>query len=133
MSSRSSPLSQRSLIERQSKSNKAGIHFPVSRIKRYLKNRIDGKRISDYSAVYLAAVLEYLIAEVLELSGNVTKAMNKKLIIPRHIKYGVGQDKELDELFRNVTISQGGVLPYIHDVLLPKRTTKHQNPSEAKK
>lgn len=129
MSSRGSPLTQRNLIERQSKSNKAGIYFPVGRIKRHLKNRIDHKRISDYSAVYLAAALEYLIAEVLELSGNVTKDMNKKVIMPRHIKCGVGQDKELDELLQHVTISRGGVMPYIHDILLPKRTTKQQNDS----
>lgn len=131
MSSRGQPLSQRNLIERQSKSDKAGIHFPVGRIKRYLKNRIDGKRVSDYSAVYLAAVLEYLVAEVVEASGNVMKDTNKKLITPHHIKFGVGMDKELDELFKHVTISQGGVMPHIHDVLLPKRTTKRQNSSEA--
>lgn len=131
MSSRGNPHSQRSLIERQTKSFKAGVYFPVSRIKRYLKNRIDGKRISDYSAVYLAAVLDYLIAEVIEISGNVTKDMNKKLIIPRHIKCGVGQDKELDELFQHVIISQGGVMPYIHGVLLPNRKTKQPNSPEA--
>lgn len=130
MSSRGQPLTQRNLIERQSKSDKAGIYFPVGRIKRYLKNRIDGKRMSDYSAVYLAAVLEYLIAEVLEASENVTKDTNKKLITPRHIEFGVGMDKELDELFKHVIISQGCVVPYIHYVLLPKRTTKRQN-SEA--
>lgn len=115
-----SSLSQRKLIERQSKSNKANVYFPVSRIKRYLKNRIAGKRISDYSAIYLAAVLEYLVAEVLEVSGNVTKYMNKKIITPRHIKYAVAQDEELDELLQHVTIPQGGVLQLNHEVLLPK-------------
>lgn len=131
MSSRGSI--QRSLIERVSKSEKAGIYFPVGRIKRYLKNRIDGKRISVYSAVYLAAVLEYLMAEVLECAGNVTKDMQKKIIIPRHIKFGVGQDQELDQLLQHVTISHGGVMPDINEVLLPKRTTKHRNSTEAQK
>lgn len=76
--------------------------------------------------MYLAAVLEYLVAEVQELAGNAARDNNKKRIIPRHIMMAVRTDAELDKLFEGITISQGGVLPNIHQVLLPKKTRDRQ-------
>ena len=36
--------------------------------------------------------------------------------------FGCRNDEELNKLFSNVTIAQGGVLPNIHAVLLPKKS-----------
>ena len=52
----------------KSRSSKAGLQFPVGRIHRYLKG--SAPRIGAGAPVYLAAVLEYLCAEILELAGN---------------------------------------------------------------
>ena len=70
--------------------------------------------------VYLAAVLEYLCAEVLELSGNAARDNKKARIVPRHIQLAVRNDEELSKLLGGVTIAAGGVLPNVHSVLLPK-------------
>jgi len=85
--------------------------------------------------VYLAAVLEYLCAEILELAGNAARDNKKSRIVPRHITLAVKNDEELNKLLGNVTIAGGGVLPNIHAVLLPKKsgskgTTKSSKSSQ---
>jgi histone H2A len=72
--------------------------------------------------VYLAAVLQYLAAEILELAGNQVKNDKKTRILPRHIQLATHYDEELDRLVANGTFSNGGVVPYIHKALLPKNS-----------
>ncbi len=105
-----------------SKSTKAGLQFPVGRIARYLKKGKYAERIGAGAPVYLAAVLEYLCAEVLELAGNAARDNKKTRIIPRHIQLAIRNDEELSKLLGEVTIASGGVLPNIHSVLLPKKS-----------
>ena len=102
-----------------SRSSKAGLQFPVGRIHRYLKG--SAPRIGAGAPVYLAAVLEYLCAEILELAGNAARDNKKSRIIPRHVQLAIRNDEELNKLLGGVTIAAGGVLPNIHTVLLPKK------------
>ncbi|RHZ41353.1 hypothetical protein DYB31_014347, partial [Aphanomyces astaci] len=67
-------------------------------------------------------VLEYLCAEILELAGNAARDNKKSRIIPRHIQLAVRNDEELNKLLGDVTIASGGVLPNIHNILLPKKS-----------
>jgi histone H3/H4 len=69
-----------------SRSSKAGLQFPVGRIARYLKKGRYAQRIGAGAPVYLAAVLEYLCAELLELAGNAARDNKKNRIIPRHLQ-----------------------------------------------
>jgi len=98
-------------------SEKAGLHFPVGRIKRYLKEGFYAPRVSLKAAVYLAAVLEYLTGEVLELAAEATKKVQKERIIARHIKLAVLGDEELNQFLGGVTIAGGGVEQHIHKEL----------------
>ena len=106
-----------------SRSAKAGLQFPVGRVARYLKAGKYATRVGAGAPVYMAAVMEYLCAEVLELAGNASRDNKKTRIIPRHIQLAVRNDEELSKLLGAVTISGGGVLPNIHQVLLPKNKT----------
>ena len=104
-----------------SKSAKAGLQFPVGRIARFMKEGKFAERIGAGAPVYMAAVMEYLAAEVLELAGNAARDNKKTRIVPRHIQLAIRNDEELNKLLNSVTIASGGVLPNIHVFLLPRK------------
>ncbi|KAK7925207.1 hypothetical protein WMY93_007517 [Mugilogobius chulae] len=108
----------------KSRSSRAGLQFPVGRVHRLLRKGNYAERVGAGAPVYLAAVLEYLTAEILELAGNAARDNKKTRIIPRHLQLAVRNDEELNKLLGGVTIAQGGVLPNIQAVLLPKKTEK---------
>ena len=54
----------------RSRSRRAGLHFPVGRVHRHLRKGPYASRIGSFAPVYLAAVLEYLCAEIIELAGE---------------------------------------------------------------
>nr|QKS02546.1 histone H2A.Z [Crypthecodinium cohnii] len=124
----------------KTRSARAGIQFPVGRIHRMLKSYIlSNKRVGNTASVYVAAVMEYLSAEVLELAGNVAKESNAKRITPRHLVLAIRNDEELDP-FIKATIAGGGVKPKIHEKLeqkpkaraKPKKTTTSSMPQGAR-
>uniref|UniRef100_A0A1I7YUN5 Histone H2A n=1 Tax=Steinernema glaseri TaxID=37863 RepID=A0A1I7YUN5_9BILA len=115
-----------------SRSDKAGVKFPVGRIHRMLRKGNYAQRIGSGAPVYLSAVLEYLVAEILELSGNAAMDHKKSRINPRHIMLAVRNDDELAKMLSNVTFSQGGVQANIHQDLLPNKPTKMGPSSHAR-
>ncbi|XP_050949815.1 core histone macro-H2A.1 isoform X1 [Labeo rohita] len=108
-------------ISKTSRSTKAGVIFPVGRMLRYIKRGLPKYRIGVGAPVYMAAVLEYLTAEILELAGNAARDNKKGRVTPRHILLAIANDEELHQLLRGVTIAAGGVLPNIHPELLSKK------------
>ncbi|KAF8356795.1 hypothetical protein PRIPAC_91790 [Pristionchus pacificus] len=113
-------------LENCSRSSRAGLKFPVGRVHSKLKKSNYTKRVGAGASVYLAAVLEYLAAEMLELAGNAAKDLERKRIAPRHILLAVRNDEELDKLMPKVMIPEGGVLPNIRYVHV------HNDPADKK-
>jgi histone H2A len=107
-------------------SAKAGLTLPVPRISKYLRTHSVATKQGVGAGVALAAGMEYLISEILELAGNATRDLKKTTIKPRHVLFAVRGDEELDALFRRVYLG-GGVVPHIYAVLLPKSTEKHKS------
>merc|ERR1712196_265499 len=86
------------------KSARAGLTFPVGRMTRYLRDGNYSKRCSPGAGIFMAAVLEYLMAEVVELAGNACRDNKRKTINPRHLTLAVRNDEELSQLFHDVVI-----------------------------
>lgn len=82
----------------------AHFQFPIGRILRMMREGRYAEKVSVRAAVYMAAVLEYLTAEVMEVAGNSAKQDKKMRITPRHIVMAIHNDEELSNLFRGVTI-----------------------------
>ena len=84
------------------------------------------RRVGAGASVYLAAVLEYIAGEVLELSGNSARDHKHLRITARDLTLAIDNDEELAELKKklNVEILGGGVLPHISHKLLPVKKVK---------
>ena len=95
-------------VKKGSTNKKAGLTFPVGRVGRMLRKGRFSKRVSAGAAVFLAATLEYLTAETLELASK-TVAKGSKRITPRALTLAIRHDADLGSLLQNVTISRGGV------------------------
>lgn len=97
--------------QRRTRSQRAGLKFPVARVHRQLRSGNYGDRIGAGASIYLTAVMEYVTTEILELAGNHALDMRKKRIIPQHVMWAVRIDAELNQILANVTIPQSGILP----------------------
>jgi histone H3 len=82
--------------------------------------------VTSSAPVFLAAVLEYLAAEILILASK-SSVTNKRIRVTiRDLQMAVGEDHELSTLFDKLDISflGGGVVPYIHSCLVSKKPRK---------
>merc|ERR1711955_71244 len=73
----------------KSRSSRAGLSFPIGRVHRLMKKGNYAERVGSGAPVYLAAVLEYLTAEILELAGNAARDNKKSRVIPRHLQLAI--------------------------------------------
>eukprot|EP01049_Picozoa_sp_SAG25_P001218 SAG25_NODE_48_length_18937_cov_1106.642637_16_plen_83_part_00 len=69
----------RGQLVRVSRSRRAGLVFPLGRLHRSLRHVTPFRIVSEGAAVYLAAVLEYLCAEVLILAKTGLRSMRSQL------------------------------------------------------
>lgn len=94
------------------KHRQAGLVFPVNRISTKLRAEFPSHRLTKESAVFTAAVLEYMTAELLELAGNVCEESKRKRIIPRDIMLAARNDEEINKVIGDKTLfKKAGTYP----------------------
>uniref|UniRef100_A0A8C3X0Y6 Histone H2A n=1 Tax=Catagonus wagneri TaxID=51154 RepID=A0A8C3X0Y6_9CETA len=69
-----------------SRSSRAELQFPVSRVDRVLRESDYARRLSSYTPVFLAGVLEYLTANILDLAGREASSSHRVRIAPEHVQ-----------------------------------------------
>ncbi|KAJ7329516.1 hypothetical protein JRQ81_015690 [Phrynocephalus forsythii] len=94
-----------------SRSCRAGLIFPVSRIDRFLRRGDYAERIGSGASVYMAAVLQYLTYDIVDIAGNIAAGEHKQRISPQHIQQAVSNDSELCSLLGTTAFPQGKTLP----------------------
>ncbi|KAI8344642.1 histone-fold-containing protein [Chlamydoabsidia padenii] len=98
--SEAGPSNPTNKITRTRISARAGLTFPVSIIDRWFRQ-------GDYSdgpyykttAIYMTAVLEYLITEVIQFAGMKANESQRKTILPDDVVAGIQEDESLCTLF----------------------------------
>ncbi|GFV28991.1 histone H2A [Trichonephila clavipes] len=97
---------------RISKAKKAGLFFPVSRVKSMLKNRMILPRISKYAAVYLTAILEYFGTEIIKAALEETRENKSRRINPSHVNSAVRKAPHLAQQFRMIVLPKSSFVNF---------------------
>ena len=105
---------------------KCGLQMPVMRLKKTMVAKATCAKVLRNAAIFDAAVLEYMVAEVIELAGNACRdsSNNKRTTITsRDIQRAIRNDEELSKVFKDVVIAKGGrsCMDPINPVLLKKK------------
>eukprot|EP00756_Hemistasia_phaeocysticola_P047958 Hpha_TRINITY_DN22407_c0_g1::TRINITY_DN22407_c0_g1_i1::g.94927::m.94927/K11251/H2A; histone H2A len=90
-----------------------GLMVNVGFVKRRLKEGNYASSVSRKAASFLAATLEYALAEFLDLSAFSAKNRGKQTITARDMNLAIRSDAELSKFLRCVKIAGGGVIPFI--------------------
>ncbi|CAM4525809.1 unnamed protein product [Caretta caretta] len=99
--------------------------FPVDHIEKMLRKGHCIKRIKGGALVYLAAVIEYLTAELLAQAGNATRDDPRRCITPQHLRLAIRRNKDFHKLLLGSdAVFQGGILPNSQAMLLKTKSSK---------
>jgi histone H2A len=112
-----------------SRQNKAGILFPPSVCEKFLRKfGTSNILVTAESPVYMASVLEYFTAELLDLASSISNSNNRVRITVRDLEIAVRTDEEFRTFFNtwNISFLGGGVIPFINPALTNKKKKINQ-------
>ena len=113
---------------------RAGLVFSVGRSAKLI--RIYKVRVAVGAPVYLAAVLEYITAEILELAGNSARDRKRTRIGSKDLNNAIYFDEELRTLLEelNIQLIGNNTQTVMYDALIPKtKKEKKEAKKEAKR
>jgi histone H3/H4 len=107
----------------EQRSVRAGLILPVPRIENMMMEIAVAKRKSATAAVYLAAAVQKLMSEVIQMAAKHAAEGKRRRITPRCISMVINTNDEFKTFYGNVLLS-GGVVPHIPAELLSKPVPK---------
>ena len=113
-----------------SKSEKAGLVFPVGRVNRVARSSSNAKRVGASAPVYMTAVLEYLTEEIADQAGLNTMCEGRKKITPNDVTVGIRSDPELSKLFAGCGTSFGKKMTNVTQAITYMPATKAKESAE---
>ena len=107
--------------EKVQRETKAGLIVSASLVEKYLRENSDLK-VSENSIIALAAISEYFLAEILDVSSKAASDDKKVRINNRHILVSVYNDVELKQVFEklNIFLPNCGTVPHIEQFFVDK-------------
>ena len=78
---------------------KLGLIFGVGRTASALRKGRFSDRFGKGAAIFMAAVLQYLTSEMLEMAGDYCHEKKMNTIFPKHIMHVIRNDEELNKFF----------------------------------
>ena len=107
-----------------SASTRADLLFSIPKVAKLMRRDRLAATVGRRPAVVMAAVMEYIASEVLELAGNVCQEAHKKQLRPRHIMLAVANDEELSKVISGAIFHESGVAPHVEPSLFPAKKSK---------
>lgn len=110
---------------RYRKEDMADLTFSVSRVAREMRRHSSGCgcRLSQSASIYMASLVEDVIAGLIAESITAAKHNKRKIVQPTHIKLALRNDVVLDSFFDRLIFTPG-VQPHIHSAFLKKKVVK---------
>lgn len=103
--------SQRKISRR--KQHQPKLLFPAHRARQFLRNGNYANRYGRNTPIALAAIIQYLTLEILDLTVKIALKFGRRRIQPRHLLLAIRMDDELNKILSHITVAQGGVIPMI--------------------
>ena len=100
-----------------SKCKKAGLTFPIERINRYIRKNGGMKRVGGSAPVFLTAIIEYIVTEVMDGAGFQTIKSNRKTINVDDILFAIRSDSDLKKVFSDYSVFCGDKIPKITETV----------------
>lgn len=97
--------------KRRTRTSRAGLVIPVGRAEAKLRVRVPHANVSPTAAVAVAAVVEYALAEVIELAGNAAKDDHRVRITCGNVRDAIHGDDELRPLLATIDLGEGFARP----------------------
>ncbi|XP_015718036.1 histone H2A, sperm-like [Coturnix japonica] len=120
------PSMRREVKTKKSRSSRAGLLFPVSRIERQLRRGQFAERFGACAPVYLAAVLQWATHKTVDMAGKISKKSNQQCISPQHLQMSVKSSSILKHLLGSRPKYRGRAAPKSHRMASPSRMKKNK-------